>query len=437
MSETAAAFAKLVGDLLAQLGRGTSAAVLDDPVMRDPPRPLDAGFAPDGEERRKRLQDQVDLLERLNEWPAGFSWGLVDLTDGTPRLAVPTQRREETAYVASMAKIAAMYAAFQLRADARALAAATTAQSEGALLDEIETKWHARLPAALKADIKRAVTTTRWDRAQHRTVTSSRPGAPAFRDLLAARRGATGWVVDFKRALPDGSRPGDPPDAERKLVERLMTVDEQWAAVAELSFAEWLKLMIGWSDNVAATVCIRTLGYRYVRALLESSRLYRTETETGLWLAGDYAGEDWIARQCVPHLDAAGKVVQATTQGCAVVAATTFMTLLALGKLVDSEASAEMLALMKKAGPWGSHTWSPIREAIGPGSGSTVYSKHGQVYPSDAWDGTVSDCAYFERRLPNGTDVRYVAVVLGFQGQHLPATLGTGLQRIIQDLHSP
>ena len=159
--------------------------------------------------------------------------------------------------------------------------------------------------------------------------------------------------------------------------------------------------MIGWSDNAAATMCIRTLGYRYIKALLESSRLYRTDTETGLWLGGDFAAEDWMSRRCIPHLNGNGDVVRSTTQGCAVAAATTLMTLLALGKLVDSAASTEMLALMKKAGPWGSHTWSPIREAIGPGS--TVYSKLGQVYPQGPWDGTVSDCAYIERRLPNDT----------------------------------
>ena len=63
---------------------------------------------------------------------------------------------------------------------------------------------------------------------------------------------------------------------------------------AEAKFLDWMKLMMGFSNDEAAGNCIRALSFPYINGVLGSAGFFDKTTSKGLWLSGDYGIHDWI-----------------------------------------------------------------------------------------------------------------------------------------------
>lgn len=108
------------------------------------------------------------------------------------------------------------------------------------------------------------------------------------------------------------------------------------------AMAENLEKMIAISDNRCAAQCVHASGYGYLNGALADAGFFDPKTERGIWLAGDYISQ-------YPYFR-----IKAVNDGMVAQAATTnqlahLYALLFDGHLVSSGASAEMMALLAKA----------------------------------------------------------------------------------------
>ena len=109
-------------------------------------------------------------------------------------------------------------------------------------------------------------------------------------------------------------------------------------------------------------------GVRSVARVLGSAGFFDKSTNSGLWVSGNYAGNDWepddhAGRPLSPRWQKPGHRVSNFTGTALQVAR--FLGLLAQGRLVDSQASAELIGIMGT--PFlreGLNTATPPRSAI-------------------------------------------------------------------------
>jgi GH24 family phage-related lysozyme (muramidase) len=170
----------------------------------------------------------------------------------------------EQFYAGSMLKIAAMFAAFQLRHAVNQLAAtldSTKVTDQG--------KFFAAVRKAFDDPILKAS-----DLIRKAGTTGNR--APQYdRIFTAAQDGAGKWSVKFRA------------DADPKL-----------------NFDGHLKNMIVNSHNPSAGFCIQALGFSWIDGLLQKAGLFDAAVKRGIWLAGDYL--DTKAAINAAHADPAG-----------------------------------------------------------------------------------------------------------------------------------
>jgi hypothetical protein len=316
---------------------------------------------------------------------------LVDLTGDPAMPPYAGLNDEEMVFAGSLPKICAMYAAFALRAQVQAFVGAAAANGASvlapAITSAIANAWKPKLQALFPT---RPATSFRNN--QDMTF-------PKLDQILTFSPDGT---VDFARA--------DPP-----------FTDAQIDAVGEFGtprgmFHDWMRSMLRWSNNTAASQCILALGYFYLNGSLAQAGLFDAASSTGLWLSADYEGHDWVKTDAEQQTNAGGPLLTprwATAQrrrrsnitGTAAQIAR-FMTLLAQDKLVDGAASQEMRALIDvTAGGIGSYAKAALDDV---GRDSTAFAaKIG--YGDDSFS---HDCAIVERTV-DGKDLRYVAVGLG------------------------
>jgi hypothetical protein len=199
---------------------------LPPPFANGPPA-LSFVPSPDFDDTLKMLSGIASL--------ANLNVMLVDLTNQPKGRvgfgATGTYNPGRPRYIASTAKVAAMFAAFRLRKNFRTAAAEATANTPDDLRDEVTADW--------KPLVERSV------------------GGPAdFPHLktifsISGRRGS--WDIHFTD-----------------------------------TYYKKMQGMIGPSDNYDASYCILALGYQYIQGALAAEGLYKPG-EGGLWLAGDYA----------------------------------------------------------------------------------------------------------------------------------------------------
>ena len=117
------------------------------------------------------------------------------------------------------------------------------------------------------------------------------------------------------------------------------------AAIRSMSFAERMFLMIDNSDNAGAHACIENVSFLFIHSLLWQSDLYRPERGGGLWEASthDAGGARWI-KPPVPGNAKGSDFVSATAASIAAL-----LTLMEQGRLVSPKSSAAMKHLMSKA----------------------------------------------------------------------------------------
>ena len=243
-------------------------------------------------------------------------------------------RQHEVHYAASMVKIAAMYAAFDLRSSADQLAIArgltTWAQIEAALVSTFNPEIDVHTPGPI------ASSPTLGPHDKRRK--------PSYSALLQRGSGPD-FIVDFTRA--------------------------QWAAFEDMMVQQ---------HNAGAGVTIHALGYPYLDGKLTDDGFF-DGVSNGIWLAGDYVQQWPYARiACVNDRD--------TAQGTTTWQLASLLTLLADDQLVGPLSSRGMKDLMARAGTFFHSTSPPIwpvggrftathgKVGIGPlKSGRTVFSE--------------------------------------------------------------
>jgi Beta-lactamase enzyme family len=185
-------------------------------------------------------------------------------------------------------------------------------------------------------------------------------------------------------------------------------------------FRDWMRLMLRWSNNEAASKCIRALGYSYINGVLGAAGFFDKRARVGLWMSGDYLGHDWLpANRAGQPLTPRWARLQA--RAVTNFAGTAFqvarlMTLLAQGRLVDRDSSTAMLGLMTGVAGIGSYIRGGLAGATPPRAFTTIASKIGcgdEVPPPAC--GFTHDCAIV--RVNADPDparvIRYVMVALG------------------------
>lgn len=384
---------------------------------------------------------------------------LVDLTKGRmqPEFAGSFDFKQQV-FVASVAKIAAMLAVFQLRQDLRVAWKMKGAKSLAELFDRVHEDWAAtqRDPGGKATPFMGGVAGVSlrgklvlWNGAP---VLLSGPKAPQlksiFRPILAGgpiEFGSTAeneaqleTIVDefllrkeyealekakkelTAAALKDAATRAA---AKKKLEEANQELEkakrtkqpEGKKKFDALGFWERLGITVAGASDYAASTIVRDVGFPYIASTLLQSGLYDPNRGGGLWLGADYRRIVW------KDALAGGHRISATAGSLAA-----FMTLLAQRRLVSPEASGVMQFFMQKVpsihfpgfGSWFGDGLEPLGEL------KKVLSKVGLESGAD-------ECAYIEREVKDGKGGKkllcYVAV-------GLRAKEGSDLQQLIIEL---
>jgi hypothetical protein len=159
------------------------------------------------------------------------------------------QHISEMFYSGSLLKIAAMYAAFQLREAVNALAATmdfATVTDESIFFTAVQKEFDQEILGAP-------------DLIKHTSTTGNR--APIYKTIFTATQdlGDNTWSVDFRSDV-------DP----------------------KFDFAGHLSKMIVDSHNPSAGFCIQMLGFSFINGLLLRGGFFDPRAKRGIWLAGDY-----------------------------------------------------------------------------------------------------------------------------------------------------
>lgn len=157
-------------------------------------------------------------------------------------------------FVASLAKIAAMFAAFRLRENLRAAAREVKAANGKELFEIITRDWKGVVETAIPSGV---------------------PDFPKLDSMFQVFGGSGGWVIHFTD-----------------------------------NFIHHLTNMIEHSSNSSAAHCINAIGFQYLNGALEAEGLYEPG-RGGLWLGANYGGRNWkiepVSRRT--HMGATAKSV--------------------------------------------------------------------------------------------------------------------------------
>ncbi|MFI0366922.1 hypothetical protein ACH35V_03530 [Actinomadura sp. 1N219] len=217
-------------------------------------------------------------------------------------------RTDEEHYSASLLKVAAMYAAFDLRSSADELIAPTGLTAWPAIEAELTAAFDPEIDARTPALI-------------------SDPGlSPRLRPQDRDRK------PDYSAVLKPGTGP-------------VFVVD---FTPGQLSAFQ--DMIVG-QHNPGATTTIHGLGYPYLNGKLADDGFFDSSNNKGVWLAGDFTNEaDWPSARIDSENDEL--VAQATT----VEHFARMLTLLFDDRLIGPTSNNEMRDLMRRAGKWFHHT---------------------------------------------------------------------------------
>jgi hypothetical protein len=411
------------------------------------PVPVDAtsmnpGFlTPAGVTRDAGLQAIVN--RRITAFQ-DLRFALVDLT-GAGKLATPLyagQRDLVQGGLGSMAKLACMYAAWQLKFDLEDLSKQKSITDIALLFAAARDVWD----GTQKPDPANTTTLFAADPKLELlgklVVIDGKPvaalkafSAPNLERIFSAvPSGSGGLTLRFLGSdsiLVDPSVPGSPPLTTLKVRNYVSGGGGDLRAVRKLSFAERLFLMIDDSDNAAAHSCIEDIGFLYITSALWQADFYRPQRGGGLWESSTHDGGGRWLMPPVPRKkdNPAADFVSATAASIAAV-----LTLLEQSRLVNSNSSAGMKHLMDKQKPgFGSFSRSPFLDGL-----RTILSPDSLLVRIDSKLGIGShrsDCAIIVRSVPDPVDptkqkeFRYVAA--GFDD---PKKFGPALQKLIVEL---
>jgi Beta-lactamase enzyme family len=246
-------------------------------------------------------------------------------------------------------------------------------------------------------------------------------GGPEVRHILDLTYDTGGWNVAFKTS--------NLTPAKLKQIHEAQNL----AIIAGLPFAERMRLMIRYSDNLAAASCIRDLGFPYIAALMRQIGLFDIPSQRGLWLALNYGDHTWDTHG---NLFADVPYITNRRQSCTASAAAAFMTLLFQRRLLaDVDANVDMRALLRiDLGGYSSYfhpktTSADVRQPRRDPE-TTYYSKVGVV------DG-FSEVALIERRVSDTLTLRYVLTALNAKFEEDLRELAVEVDKRLVALHGP
>jgi hypothetical protein len=273
----------------------------------------------------------------------------------------------------SMAKMACMYAAYQLKFDLEDLAKSKGLTTQQSLFTEARKIWgDTQKPdktkiQALFAGKPKIELSNKLVLIDGKPVPIPRPlSSPDLEKIFVVTPAGGGLDIKFKGSdlilVDDPATPGAPPHTTQTVEDWVHPVSPRprkvrhdcakqhhtahggVGAIRSMTFAERMFLMIDNSDNAGAHACIENVSFLYIHSLLWQSDLYRPDRGGGLWEASthDVGGARWI-KPPVPRGAKGSDFVSATAASIAAL-----LTLMEQGRLVSPKSSAAMKHLMSK-----------------------------------------------------------------------------------------
>jgi hypothetical protein len=259
-----------------------------------------------------------DTFANCIKVPDSLTLALVDVTDPAAPVFAGIHA-EDTVFIASMAKIAVLYAAFELRKQLQdAISGVPVATPVPAMIAQVKKTWQPLIDAKKPKDA------------------AAFAGFPNLTNIFDITPSGASWSVTFT-TKGDINTLADKESA-------------QWPLLSgKFGFKELLFLMASFSNNDAAARCITTLSYEYINAALVVAGLYENG-KGGLWLAAPYPHKPGAAlTENLWMQEPLNKDSNTTRryQVSSAKAAAAMFTLLAQRKLVDASSSDEMLDFLQ------------------------------------------------------------------------------------------
>jgi len=371
-------------------------------AVRMTPAEMDPGYyKSDGSyDLAPSLQPQLTAL--AGRWPfTGSRVALVDLTKDRSAPEFAGVRHMQQVYIASVVKIAALFAAFQLQQDIRALARNPT-PTGGGVFDWARDLWadtqhdHGGASVSFTKDIELR---GRLMLVNRRKIDLVDPRAPRLDAVFAAEAKPFAFATtpktkaELSAVIKEAARIGEPAFDALGFMQRLMVVGGG--------------LVPG--SNFALNTLVRDLGFPYIASTLIQSGLYDPARGGGLWLGALYGGLTWTPPP-------AGGDTWSSTPG----SLASYMTLLAQDRLVSPTASQGIRDLLDKDTTVMPTLRSPFEDGLEKKFGPA------RVFEKIGVDGGVDECAYIEWPA-EAPRLRYVAVSL--------RSSGAVLKQLIVELH--
>jgi len=325
-----------------------------------PQRPPKLDFAVDDQ-----ITGQLEATINQDARFAELDVAIIDFSGSSPRVGM-SSRPDNSSFIASMAKLGIIYAAFQLREDVRNVVRENIKQSSDGngtfqqLTDadrlnklklDLQTFWKSNSNHLMRDEID-AATGKKTGKAVAERADIGRleyiftlntlqdsPPDPNKIDFIGIEQ----CGLDKLDVIPSA--------AVQEVISRLDSFPhgknspENWRNVAELDFAARLWMGLAWSDNVAASTCVWDIGLPYIQALLLDSSLF--DGSNGLYLVRNYipsppAGTRFGNTPTYFPPNTVGPVQRGTVR-----ALTALMIAIERGELISDAASADMQRLLR------------------------------------------------------------------------------------------
>lgn len=377
----------------------------------------------------KKLQDALNAVTATRF--EKMSIALVDLTKDLAAPELAHHLGDQMVFAMSIPKIAALLAAFQIRADLRALAASSGAKDSKTLFAAARDAWIATQTPASGSKETPFLGLARKDAL---LLKRKKPIAMVPKQFTQSR---TAEVVGGKVKLGSYKTIKTENFTDKWKIPNLGVMFDVDTSTSPLGvdftsdYRHHLELAIGESKNSSARASIDAVGFMTIGSVLMQSGLVHPARGGGLWLRSNYGPcieyKKLLRRNhCVKKRYGAHAFAPfgGSTQYATASSLASFFTLLAQGRLVGAKDSKEMLAMLDKSVSPGNATRSPLTETLDFSVPTKVFSKLGLV-------STFSDVVYVERTV-GGKTLRYAAAALSGKLEDVTA-LGEELERIIRD----
>ena len=253
------------------------------------------GVAKNGQVR-KDPRDPTNATEFAKAFPVPIT--IADISEGVGKVHVAHYNGDEVDFVASEAKVAVMYAAFQLRDMVKRFATELGITKKAELFTKLD-----RLNQFILANDKAPMMKAAKDIEGNRVKINDAMRLPQYKKIFKVTEGLGPLTIDFDGDLVAASR--DP------------------RTRAKSPFGQLMFEMIVNSDDPLTTRCIDMIGFSFLNGALVAGGYFVVDADPkkskGLWVSGDYDMRELRAVMTVN--DGAGKLVGTTRRFAQMMAA--------------------------------------------------------------------------------------------------------------------